>query len=123
MKMKNLLIYIFQIALIYMVLTLINMGTVLLLFLNDGIGPVWLSVALTILIIGVTSFLLGFASGRLFGFRARTSNLVALGLVALVLFGSIYLNMNLEPLWYKLLYICTLPMAYFSGYRRHLAQQ
>ncbi len=105
----------------YMTLTLINMGTVLLMFPAPGFRETALAsttvmVLVEVAIIAVTSFIIGKGLLRLFKFQTRIPLYFTLGLVICVTGLNIYLGQSVEPLWYKLVYLVVLiPAAWYGN--------
>ena len=106
----------------YLVLTLINMGQVLALFGADGrlvsmLGA-WVAGLLVFVVTGVTSFWLPALLRKTLPSAHRLAGWTVLAAVCAVMLINIRLDVSLEPLWYKVVYLVSLLPAFALGMAR-----
>jgi hypothetical protein len=120
--MKTLFVYLSIIVLTYLALAVVNMALVITLFppSMDGIAVMsaWVAAPLEVAVVALTGYWIPVRMRAWWKPAGSAGFHFALGLTIAVTLANIWLDVSLEPLWYKLVYLVSLVPAYVLGVRR-----
>jgi hypothetical protein len=89
----------------YLLISLVNMGTVVLFFYERVLASVYILFPLQLLIIAPTSYGIGYLLTKWFNPENSIPVYILAGLVTIVIAINIISDVSLEPLWYKISYL------------------
>ena len=101
---------------VYILLTMANMGTVLLLFESGITDNIFGQLVLMTITISLSSYFIAKMVAKKMMPHTKAVSFISLCAVVIVVLLSMIWNMSIEPNWYKLFYLGILLITYPIGY-------